>query len=179
MENIKTRETLKFYFDAWLSWQREDGDVMRECAATRPQRDTLPRRITSLFILLSLRSEHLFISSEVNWTKHRVLSMRVKLRSRPCSVQFGWDEMRWGEMRWVMWTFLYYPRKVQECTHERSTSVNQSFGTFSGIIRMNFLVVGLFFIGLVLFICLSFFVVLSAKSRFLCCTKGVDVIYIY
>jgi len=45
MENIKTRESLKFHFDAWLSRQREDAELMRECAATRPQHDTLPRMI--------------------------------------------------------------------------------------------------------------------------------------
>jgi len=53
LEHARTGETLKFHFDAWLSRLREDGQLMRELPANRPQRDTLPRTIRrSLFVKL-------------------------------------------------------------------------------------------------------------------------------
>jgi len=45
LEKARTGETLKFHFDAWLSRIREDGQLMRELPANRPQSDTLPRMI--------------------------------------------------------------------------------------------------------------------------------------
>jgi len=52
MEKVGTRETIKFHFDAWLSRQRDDGQLMRELPAKRPQRDTLPGMIHHLLPLL-------------------------------------------------------------------------------------------------------------------------------
>jgi len=64
LESARTEETLKFHFDAWLSRQREDGALMRELPAARPQRDTLPsmiHRLLSSYTCLHLSSRFILI----------------------------------------------------------------------------------------------------------------------
>ena len=45
MKDLNSKETLKFKFNAWLSIENDDYDLMRECAASRPGRNTLPRKL--------------------------------------------------------------------------------------------------------------------------------------
>ena len=63
LEHARTDETLKFHFDAWLSRIRKDGQLMRELAANRPQRDTLPRMIRRLILANLLYSSSSFLVS--------------------------------------------------------------------------------------------------------------------
>ena len=43
MKDLNSKETLKFKFNAWLSTENDDYDLMRECPASRPGLNALPR----------------------------------------------------------------------------------------------------------------------------------------
>ena len=45
LQDLNTKETLKFVFNRWLSTTEDDQDIMRELPAVRPGEDILPGQL--------------------------------------------------------------------------------------------------------------------------------------
>ena len=61
MQDMNTKETLKFKYNRWLSRKHDDGEVMRELPAIRPSQQVLPGN-SSYVILLTIPFHTTYLS---------------------------------------------------------------------------------------------------------------------
>ena len=51
MQDLNSKETLKFTFNRWLSPTEDDQDIMRELPVVRPGEDVLPGMLFDCYVL--------------------------------------------------------------------------------------------------------------------------------